>query len=382
MQYFTVQAKSHWEAIEKMKNQYGPGAKILTRKNIKMGGVLGIFRKEGIEVTGYISNENNKKQQSKVEEEKRKILDNVKNDQVMKIVLKEIQEIKTSLEGKKQIGTHEHESILKIKEILSLNDFSLELIENLIRRIKNEFSIEDLNKFHLVQKSVLIWIGEQIQIYPEYKDLNLKPKVIIIVGPTGVGKTTTIAKLAAIYGLENRDSPQVRLVTIDNYKIAARKQIETYADIMQIPVSFPESKEDLEKIIKLYQDVNVILIDTIGKSPYDYDKLAEMQSILGACGSKSEVHLAVSATTKSVDIQDIMHQFEPFKYKAVIITKIDETSRVGNVISAVIKNNKKISYITDGQMVPQDIEHATVSRFLMNLEGFRIDREYIEKKFS
>ena len=131
-----------------------------------------------------------------------------------------------------------------------------------------------------------------------------------------------------------------------------------------------------------YQDVNVILIDTIGKSPYDYDKLAEMQSILGACGSKSEVHLAVSATTKSADIKDIMHQFEPFKYKAVIITKMDETSSVGNVISAVTKNNKKISYITDGQMVPQDIEHATVSRFLMNLEGFRIDREYIEKKFS
>ena len=156
------------------------------------------------------------------------------------------------------------------------------------------------------------------------------PKILIIVGPTGVGKTTTIAKLAAIYGLEN--GTQVRLVTIDNYKIAAKKQIETYADIMQIPVSFTESKEDLEKIIRLYQDVNVILIDTIGKSPFDYDKLAEMQSILGACGSKSEIHLAISATTKIADIEEIMHQFEPFKYKAVIITKIDETSKIGNVI--------------------------------------------------
>ena len=106
-----------------------------------------------------------------------------------------------------------------------------------------------------------------------------------------------------------------------------------------------------------------------------------MKNILSACGSKSEIHLAVSATTKRSDIEEIMHQFEPFRYKAVIITKIDETSKIGNVISAVIKNNKKLSYITDGQMVPQDLENASVTRLLMKLEGFRIDREYIEKKF-
>ncbi len=380
MQYFTIQAKSHLEAMEKMKSQYGTGARILTRKNIKMGGVLGIFRKEGIEVTGYISKENNIKQQLKIEEEKKKILDSVKNEQVLNVILKEIKGIKENLSGKTMPASDEHESITRIKEILSLNDFSYSLIEGLVNRIKNEFSLEDLNKFHLLQKSVLTWIGEQIQIYPDYRKTNNIPKIIIIVGPTGVGKTTTIAKLAAIYGLDNNGIP-VRLVSIDNYKIAAKKQIETYADIMQIPVSFTETKEELEKIIRLYQDVNIILIDTIGKSPFDYDKLAEMKNILSACGSKSEIHLAVSATTKRSDIEEIMHQFEPFRYKAVIITKIDETSKIGNVISAVIKNNKKLSYITDGQMVPQDLENASVTRLLMKLEGFRIDREYIEKKF-
>jgi flagellar biosynthesis protein FlhF len=378
MQYFTIQAKSDYEAVEKMKSQYGPGARILTRKNIKMGGWLGIFKKEGIEVTGYISNEKMKSQNRHVEEEKKKILESVKNEQAITTILREIRELKENINGNKPTATEEHESIVKIKEILALNDFSYSIIDEMVGRIKNEFSIEDINKFHLVQKSVLNWIGEKLQIYPDNK--KAIPKIIVIVGPTGVGKTTTIAKLAAIYGLEN--NVHVRLVTIDNYKIAAKKQIETYADIMQIPVSFTESKEELEKLIRLYQDANVILIDTIGKSPYDYEKLSEMQSILSACGTKSEIHLAVSATTKGTDIEEIMHQFEPFKYKAVIITKVDETSKIGNVISAVVNQNKKISYITDGQMVPQDIDDASVSKMLMNLEGFMIDREYIEKKFS
>jgi flagellar biosynthesis protein FlhF len=205
------------------------------------------------------------------------------------------------------------------------------------------------------------------------------------VGPTGVGKTTTIAKLAAIYGLgragESGHQP-VRMVTIDNYKIAAKKQIEIYADIMQIPASFAETRSDLEKIVHMYQDHNIILVDTMGKSPNDYDKLAEMRTILGACGVLSEIHLAISATTKLSDVEEILHQFEPFKYKAIILTKLDETSRIGNIVSVLSKHKKSISYITDGQMVPQDIAPASIARLLMCLEGFRIEREWIERKFG
>jgi flagellar biosynthesis protein FlhF len=172
------------------------------------------------------------------------------------------------------------------------------------------------------------------------------------------------------------------MVTIDNYKIAAKKQIETYAEIMQIPVSFAESRSDLQKILDLYGDMDIVLIDTIGKSPNDFAKLGEMRSVLDACGSESEVHLAISATTKTSDVEEIFRQFEPFKYRSVILTKLDETYRIGNIISILSEQKKPLSYVTDGQMVPQDIEPASVSRLLLSLEGFRADKEHIESKFG
>jgi flagellar biosynthesis protein FlhF len=385
MQYFTIQAKTNMEAIEKMRLQYGASARVLTQKSLKTGGLLGFFRQDAVEITGYISQERQAKPQIKVEDEKRKILDNVKQQQSLELILKEIQALKSNLPAHKESDEELHPAIKKVKELLILNDFSYEFIEEMLDRIRREFSLEDLNKIALIQKAVIDWIGEKIQIYPVKDILKSKPRIIVVVGPTGVGKTTTIAKLAAIYGLGkigNGCHQQVRMVTIDNYKIAAKKQIEIYADIMQIPASYAETRNDLEKIINMYQDHNVLLIDTIGKSPNDYDKLAEMRSIVGACGVLSEVHLAISATTKLSDIEEIIHQFEPFKFKAIIVTKLDETTRIGNLVSALAKHKKSISYITDGQMVPQDIAPASIARLLMCLEGFRIEREWIERKFG
>jgi flagellar biosynthesis protein FlhF len=253
-----------------------------------------------------------------------------------------------------------------------------------VERIRIEFSLEKLEDFPSVQEAVINWIGEGISIYSRTSAEAKKPHILIVIGPTGVGKTTTIAKLAAIYGLGNGDSQglNVRMITIDNYRIAARKQIETYAEIMQIPISCAESRSELAKMINLYQDVDIILVDTIGKSPNDFNKLGEMKSILNACGILGETHLAVSATTKTSDVEEMFRHFEPFNYSSIILTKLDETTRIGNIISILSEHKKSLSYITDGQQVPQDIEPASVSRLLLGLEGFQVDREQIESKFS
>jgi flagellar biosynthesis protein FlhF len=206
-----------------------------------------------------------------------------------------------------------------------------------------------------------------------------------LVGHTGVGKTTTIAKLAAMYNLGNSVSRPlaVRLINLDNYRIGAKQQLETYSSIMDIPLSNVATHEELRKTIALYSgDAELILIDTIGKSPQDGVELARMKQLLSACGSQAEVHLALSATTKSSDINDLLQQFEPFGYRSVIVTKLDETSRVGNVLSALWEKGKAVSYITDGQTVPVDIKKAAVVPFLINLEGFRINRERVESRFS
>ena len=174
----------------------------------------------------------------------------------------------------------------------------------------------------------------------------------------------------------------MRIVTIDNYRIAAKQQIETYAEIMRIPVSLVESAEELRKNLALYQDTDLILVDTIGRSPRDLGKLAEMKEILAACGSQACVYLALAATTKASDTEEILRQYAPFGYRAVILTKLDETMRIGNVLSCLARQKTPVAYICDGQGVPQDLEEARPVRLLMNMEGFRIDREALEERFA
>ncbi len=402
MQYFTVEAVTPREALEKMRRQYGEEARILTHKNVHRGGLLGFFAKDRVEITGYVPNrayaaDSSRTQGMKtsafskpsltqsqaVEEAKKKILAEARREQTFQQILKEIKGLRenldiTSVEEKMSPG------IAKIEEIMRQNDFSKEFYDEIIKRIRHEFSLEDLENYPKVQNSVVEWIGEKINIYPPLQPSDKETKVFIIVGPTGVGKTTTIAKLAAINRIGNNHLHfhRVKIVTIDNYRIAARQQIETYAEIMKIPISFVESRDDFKKVLALSEDKDLILVDTIGKSPRDLSKLAEMKEILDTAGSMSEIHLAISATTKSSDVDDILKNFEPFRYRAIILTKLDETLRIGNVVSVLAKSGKPISYIADGQGVPQDIEEASVVRLLMNLDGFRIDRERIEKIFG
>jgi flagellar biosynthesis protein FlhF len=389
MQYFTITAKSNREAIEKMKSTYGEEARILTHRNVRLRGFLGMFSTEGVEVTGYLSEDGAKKRKADVEEQKQKILDTVKKEQTLQVLLKEIQGLRESLENRPAPAAgpgaaEPHPSLRQLEDLMVSNEFSPELIASLRERARKEFSLDTLENYPLLQAAAVGWIGEKIDIDPPLRFGGKGSKIVIIVGPTGVGKTTTIAKLAAIYGIGDGREParSVRIITIDNYRIAAKQQIETYAEIMRIPVTLVESAEDLRKKLALYQDTDLILVDTIGRSPRDLAKLAEMKEILASCGTQAVVYLALAATTKASDTEEILRQFAPFGYRAVILTKLDETMRIGNVISSLARHRKPVAYLCDGQGVPQDLEEASVVRLLMNMEGFRIDREALEKRFG
>jgi flagellar biosynthesis protein FlhF len=386
MQYFTIQARSDREAIEKMKGTYGESARILTHRSVRLGGFFGLFSAAGVEVTGYLSEDGNRKRKAEVEEEKRKILEGVKKEQTLQTLLQEIQGLRESLDNRPPApaAPELHPSLRQLEELLASNEFAADYIAGIRERARREFSLESLENFPLLQTAAVGWIGERISIDPPLSFSARGAKIVIVVGPTGVGKTTTIAKLAAIYGLgDGRSLPRrVRIVTIDNYRIAAKQQIETYAEIMRIPVSLVESAEELRKNIALYQDTDLILVDTIGRSPRDLGKLAEMKEILSACGSQACVYLALSATTKASDTEEILRQYAPFGYRAVILTKLDETMRIGNVLSCLARQKTPVAYICDGQGVPQDLEEASQVRLLMNMEGFRIDREALQERFS
>jgi flagellar biosynthesis protein FlhF len=385
MQYFTIQARSQGEALEKMRTQYGPAARVLSHRSIRIGRFLGLFGREGIEITGYLAGEDKRKE---VESEKRKIIETARREQAMQMILDELKSLKRDLHSGALSGPAPqpqagHPALTRVRDLLAGNDFPAPFIDEVAARIGRDFSLEDLADNACVDRAVVDAVGDGIRIWRSPEPAQ-GPLIITIVGPTGVGKTTTIAKLAAMYSFarDGGTPRRVKMVTIDNYKIAARKQIETYAEIMQLPAAYAESRAELEKVISLSQDVDIILVDTIGKSPGDFQKLGEIKDILGACGSRNEVHLAVSATTKCSDVEEIFRQFEPFRYKAVIVTKLDETARVGNILGPLIEHQKAISYVTDGQLVPQDLEAATVSRFVRMLDGFRIDRERLEQRYA
>jgi flagellar biosynthesis protein FlhF len=382
MQYFTETAYTHGEALERIRAKFGERAKVLTHRSVRMGGVLGLFTREGIELTGYISQESRNGRTKSLEDEKKKILSSVKNDQTLQMVLKEVQEIKQKMATEEHPESEQHPTIEKIEDLLIRNDFSIRLVRSMIARIRGDFTLDELNDYDLVQDRVVDWIADGIRLHDE--TFATKPRIQILVGPTGVGKTTTIAKLAAVHGIGGNGSKpkSVRMITIDNYRIGARQQIETYGDIMGIPVSCVETFQDLRKTIALYQDVDLVLIDTIGKSPKDYMKLAEMRELLDACGADAHVYLAVSSTTKTADLLEVLQQFEPFRYEALVLTKLDETTFVGNIVSALHEKQKPIAYVTDGQVVPQDISRATVTELLMHLDGFRVDQERISRVFD
>jgi flagellar biosynthesis protein FlhF len=416
MEQFTEQARDWDECLDKIRAKYGDDYRILRRKAVRLGGFFGLFTREGIEVSGYVPGRYGKYGSGTLnyqdlksgsggssspeeegrsnysgprgepldfEEAKRRVLAAAGKDPTMQQVLSTVQEIKEKMDQAAQPAPEEHPNIKQIRKLFDFNDFSSAYQDMITARIRKECSLEILEDFEALQDRTLEMIGESLNIFRE-KPPSRPPRIMILVGPTGVGKTTTIAKLAAVYGLSNSGkSPlRVRMITIDSLRIGARNQIEAYGEIMGIPVAYVDNHEELRKTVALFSEgVDLILIDTFGKSPRDAVKLGEMKYILDACGSRAEVHLALTAATKTSDLQDILRQFEPFDYQSVIITKMDETMRIGNVISVLSEKGKSISYITTGQTVPTDIQRADTARFLCSLEGFSVDREKIEKRF-
>ncbi|MDR1108270.1 MAG: flagellar biosynthesis protein FlhF [Spirochaetaceae bacterium] len=397
MNYFTEQGLTEDECRQKIRMKYGERARVMIQKSIRIGGIFGFFAKDGVEMTGIIPKEyppytaaapsppldfQKKKEEVLAAAARTEKTDPVqeKTDVIQQTILKAVLDLKKKIDSPQE----DHPTLTRIGEILDLNDFSPAYSRKILDRIKKEFSLEILTDYDQVQDTVVDWIGESITLYnPEPP--KMLPRIMVLVGPTGVGKTTTIAKLAAVFGPGNKGSRplSVRMVTIDNYRIGAKLQVETYGDIMNIPVSCVDNYADLKKTIALYAEgVDLILVDTIGKNPRDSVEIAEMKQMLSACGSAAEIHLVMAATTKYSDMREIFQQFEPFNYRSVIITKLDETIRVGNVISALADKGKSIFYITNGQHVPDDLVKAGVIPFLINLEDFKINRDRITKRFS
>ena len=184
-------------------------------------------------------------------------------------------------------------------------------------------------------------------------------RIVALIGATGVGKTTTLAKIAARFVLEK--NIRAALITADTYRISAVEQLKTYSDIIGLPLEIVYSPDELKVAIHKHRDKDLILIDTAGRSQHNEYQMKELQDFL-AVDSRIEKHLVMSATTKNRDVADILQKFSVCEPNRVIFTKTDETSSLGMIVNLLADKEISLSFMTNGQSVPDDIVPATADK--------------------
>lgn len=195
------------------------------------------------------------------------------------------------------------------------------------------------------------------------------PRIVLFIGPTGVGKTTTIAKLAGRYCVEEKK--KVALLTADTYRIAAAEQLRTYANILETPFRIIYTPEELQAAVDDYWDCDYIFIDTAGRSHQNTDQLEKMKEMVAALkGPESyQVFLVLSATTKYRDLQKIADCYGKIADFELIFTKLDETEAVGNLLNMKLYTDAPIAYVTCGQNVPDDMEAFNPQKTVKQILG-------------
>lgn len=234
-----------------------------------------------------------------------------------------------------------------------------ETARELVERLRNETAGQELDDPMMLRARLARMIEEQIGVAGPIRLEAGRRRLVALVGPTGVGKTTTIAKLAANFRL--REKKRVGLITVDTYRIAAVEQLRTYADIIDLPMHVVSTPREMRDAVNSLSSMDLVLLDTAGRSPHDDVKIQELKSFLMEAQA-DEVHLVLSATTSGGALEKTARQFAAAGTTHLILTKLDEAIGLGSLLPLVRSSRLPLSYVTDGQSVPDDIAAAEGSR--------------------
>ena len=234
-------------------------------------------------------------------------------------------------------------------------ELSEDLAQDIVLRVNGELGVNGAENYELVREYVRKHLQELITVTGPPKLSSGRCKSIFLIGPTGVGKTTTLAKLAANYCLV--EHKKVALVTVDTFRVAAIPQLRTYADIIGVPLEVVYTPAELTEALGRCGEKDLVLIDTPGGSPRNSNQLELLKEYVDGAETK-EVYLAVASPTKYRDMLEVYQRFSITRIDGLLFTKIDETSRYGPLVNLLNQTKTRLTYLTTGQNVPSDIELA------------------------
>lgn len=353
------------EVMRQAKEQMGNDAVILHSRRYKEGGLFGLFGREKFEITVAMDeNGRNDNQATPTPAEDNveikeadssqfavhsasEILQEIK---LMKDMVEELRERIDDDGGSQDII--DRNSRLLYKHLVSRH-VDEKLANRIVKTVEERAEAGQVHDYAHIRNLCVQVIAELIRKPRDIEFKKGKTRVVALIGPTGVGKTTTIAKLAARFSLIEKK--KIGLITLDTYRIAAVEQLKIYADIMGLPLQVVYKPGDLKAAVEHFSNRDLVFIDTAGRSPRNDEQMAELVALLREA-EPDEVILVLSATTNSDDLLDTFKRFNIMKIDKIIFTKLDETNCYGSILNTVHRTKKRLSYVTNGQNVPDDIE--------------------------
>ena len=358
MQIKRFEAENMTEALRLVKQEFGSEAVILSAKSLgKKMGVFGHMKRPGVEVTAAkdtLYPEPEKTSSGKIQ----KFENSANKKSLIGSFCGGIMALKNKPDN---IFQNHDKELVNLKRQMLSQDVEESIIRKMIEKINRIALPKKLLKDNELKLCLIHVLKEMgitagpVRIEPG------KQKVIAFIGPTGVGKTTTIAKLAAIQAIKMKK--QVALITLDNHRIGGVDQLKIYAKIIGIPIEVASTGKEFKECLKRLKDKDLILIDTAGISQTNEYQFNELRIFFNKV-SCVETCLLLSATTKEDDLIDILAKFKVFSVSKLLFTKLDESTSYGNIFNQLIRSKIPVSYLTNGQQVPEDIENATLEKLV------------------
>jgi len=361
------------DALSQVKRAFGPDAVILNTRTSTKGGVLGLRGQTCVEITAAPESEHlpaplrgstvqrRAQEKSRADRAAKHVFPSNEKPRgaSTEAVLAEVRGLRESVsqlvrESRRAKEPDLPEFLFDSYLQLVQNEVAEQIARDLVSRVRKALSDDELARPERVRAKLA---GLMVKMLPTSGPVRCSagggPLVIGLIGATGVGKTTTIAKLAANFSL--RERKRVALITIDTYRIAASEQLRTYADIINVPLVVAATPDEYRQAIIRFSDYDVILLDTAGRSQRDDAKLGELNEFF-RLHRPTEVHLVLSGASSEAVLNQAIERFSPLGIDRVIVTKLDEAVGFGVVLNCLTKASAALSFVTTGQDVPDDIE--------------------------